>query len=213
MRRPVGVVNGPLPPHLLVEDFLPEDQRAGLLRWALDSRERFRAAGTDQGVHAAARDALSLRDLGPWAEPLRARAMTHLPGWIARLKVTPFEASLVELELVAHNHGAHFTIHSDTYRSDQPARGDRMLSAVYYLHDAPRRFAGGALRLHRLGAGAGDPGVDVSPETGRLVVFPSWWPHEVMPVTCESRAFEDSRFSLNCWLYRARAESSAARPD
>lgn len=204
MRRPVGVVNDPQPPHLLVEDFLSEEERAGLLRWALDNRDRFRAALTDQGVHAAARDALSLRDLGAWAELLQARALARSPDWIARLRVTPFEASLVELELVAHNHGAHFTIHSDTYRSGQSARGDRMLSAVYYFHDAPRHFTGGALRLHRLGAQAGDPGVDIAPETGRLVVFPSWWPHEVMPVACDSRAFEESRFSLNCWLYRAR---------
>lgn len=204
MRGPAGVVNDPQPPHLLVDDFLPEAERAGLLRWALDNRDRFRAAETDQGVYAAARDALSLRDLGPWTDRLQARALAQLPGWIARLRVTPFEPSLVELEAVAHNHGAHFTIHSDTYRSGQPARGDRMLSAVYYFHDAPRRFAGGALRLHRLGAQAGDPGLDIAPETGRLAVFPSWWPHEVMPVTCDSRAFEDSRFSLNCWLYRAR---------
>lgn len=197
---------GPAPPHLVTDDFLSREERAELLRWTLDNRDRFRAARTDHGVHVTAREALSLRDLGPFAGMLRARALARMSGWIAALRVTPFAPSLVELELAAHNHGSHFTIHSDTYRSSQPAIGDRMLSAVYYFHEDPGRFSGGALRLHGLGARAGDPGLDISPDPGRLVVFPSWWPHEVIRVSCESQAFEDSRFSLNCWLHRARAE-------
>lgn len=195
---------GPVPPHLITDDFLSTAERGELLRWVQDNRDRFRPAKTDQGVQAIARDALSLRDPGPWSDLLRERALARRAEWIARLRVTPFEPSLVELELAAHNHGSHFTIHSDTYRSSQPAFGDRMLSAVYYFHDEPKRFSGGTLRLHKLGARAGDPGLDISPDSGRLVVFPSWWPHEVIRVSCESRDFEDSRFSLNCWLHRAR---------
>jgi len=198
------IAGGPSPPHLIIDDFLSAGECADLLRWVHDNRDRFRPAKTDQGVQAEARDALSLRDLGPWTDLLRERALARCTGWIARLKVTPFEPSLVDLELAAHNHGSHFTIHSDTYRSGVPARGDRMLSAVYYFHEEPRRFAGGALRLHRLGARAGDTGLDISPDHGRLVIFPSWWPHEVLRVSCETGAFEDSRFSLNCWIHRAR---------
>lgn len=195
---------GPAPPHLITDDFLSPAERGDLLRWVQDNRDRFRPAKTDQGLRTLARDALSLRDLGPWADLLRERALAQVADWIARLKVTRFEVSRVELELAAHNHGSHFTIHSDTYRSDMPSMGDRMLSAVYYFHEEPRRFSGGMLRLHRLGAHAGDPGIDVSPDHGRLIVFPSWWPHEVLRVSCESGAFEDSRFSLNCWIHRAR---------
>ena len=195
---------GPSPPHLIAEDVLPPEDRPALLQWTLETRERFEAAKTGHGVQEIARDALSLRDLGPFAAIIRDRALASLDAWVAQLKVTPFEPSLVELELAAHNHGSHFTIHSDTYRSDQPAIGDRMLSAVYYFHEEPKRFTGGALRLHRLGAQAGDAGLDIGPDHNRLVVFPSWWPHEVLRVSCERRRFEDSRFSLNCWMHRAR---------
>lgn len=200
-----GGARGAVAPHLVADDFLSAAECAGLRQWALDNRDRFRPAKVDHGVQTAARHALSQRDLGPFAELIRARALASLADWIGRLRVTAFEPSLVELELVAHNDGAHFTIHSDTYRSSTPAFGDRMLSAVYYFHEEPKRFSGGALRLHRLGAVSGDAGLDVSPDNGRLVVFPSWWPHEVLRVSCETGAFEDSRFSFNCWLHRARS--------
>ncbi|HEX6858913.1 MAG TPA: 2OG-Fe(II) oxygenase [Caulobacteraceae bacterium] len=198
-------MSGPAAPHLLTDDFLSPDERADLLRWALDNRGRFQPAQVREGgVRPEGRDAMCLRDLGPLTDLLRDRALAHHAAWVEKLRVTRFMPDVIELELAAHNHGSHFTIHSDTYPGDQPAIGDRMLSAVYYFHEEPKRFSGGALRLHHLGARAGDAGQDISPDGGRLVVFPSWWPHEVTRVTCESRAFEDSRFSLNCWLHRAR---------
>ena len=136
---------------------------------------------------------------------LEARIAALVPEWIAGLRVTPFEISEIELELAAHNDGAHFALHADTYATHLKARGDRMLSAVYYFHAEPRAFDGGALRLHRIGARPGDPGAaDISPDQNSLVVFPSWGPHEVMRVSCPSRAFAGSRFAVNCWVYRAR---------
>lgn len=195
----------PTLPHLRQPDFLDPDLHAALLDWALANEARFVPAGLDRGtVDPDVRIALSLRDLGPVRAPLEARIAEAVPGWIAALRVTSFETSDVELELVAHNDGAHFTLHSDTYNRDHASRGDRMLSAVYYFHREPKSFTGGALRLHRLGAAPGDPGTDIAPDQNSLVVFPSWGPHEVMRVECPSRAFADSRFAVNCWVYRAR---------
>ena len=175
-----------------------------MLRWAIDQQAAFSPAKTNHGLQPTARNALCLRDLGPWAERLRAHALAQLPEWMAQLRVTPFVPSHIELELVAQNDGAHFAIHSDTYSTSQSAMGDRMISAIYYFHDAPARFTGGLLRLHKVGMPAGVGAIDISPDHDRLVVFPSWWPHEVSRISCESGAFEDSRFSLNCWVHRAR---------
>lgn len=195
----------PAPPHLVVDDFLSDAERAGLLNWALQNSARFDAATVNGIAEPRVRQSLSLRDLGPFAELLRTRARARTAEWIAALQVTPFEPSRYELELVAQNDGSFFTIHSDTYGPDRQSAGDRMLSAVYYFHRAPQRFSGGELRLHRLGARAGDDGHDLSPAQGRLIVFPSWWPHEVRPVSCPTGAFADSRFSVNCWIYRNRS--------
>ncbi len=192
------------PPHLLIRDFLSDKERDGLLQGTLANQHRFTPAQVEAGVEERARKALSLRDLGPFADTLRHRLLAQVEPWIAALRMSRFEPSVVELELVAHNDGAFFALHSDSYRSDQPAQGDRLLSGVYYFHRKPMAFSGGQLRLHRPGAQAGDPGHDIEPSQGRLVVFPSWWPHEVLRIDCPSGAFADSRFSVNCWIHRAR---------
>lgn len=198
-------VAGLMTPHLRSADFLAPAEHAALLDWAVAGAARFTPAGlAGNRVDLAVRNALTLRDLGPHHAVLEARVRAAVPGWIAALRVTPFAISEVELELAAHNDGAHFTLHSDTYTRDQRARGDRMLSAVYYFHREPQGFSGGCLRLHRIGAQVGDMGIDVPPAQNSLVVFPSWAPHEVLPVSCPSHAFADSRFAVNCWVYRAR---------
>lgn len=195
----------PILPHLRITDFLDAQTHAALLDWTLKNETRFVPAQLAGGlVKPEARRALVLRDLGSHAAVLDTRMRAEAPHWAAALRSTPFETSEVELELAAHNDGAHFTLHSDTYARDEVARGDRMLSAVYYFHRQPKGFEGGALRLHRLNAAPGDAGLDIAPDDNSLVIFPSWGPHEVMPVGCPSRAFADSRFAVNCWIYRAR---------
>lgn len=195
----------PMLPHLRIADFFDAQTHAALLDWALANEARFVPARLIRGlVKPEIRRALTLRDLGPIAAVFDARLREEAPRWAAALRSTPFATSEVELELAAHNDGAHFTLHTDTYASNEVARGDRMLSAVYYFHRQPKGFEGGALRLHRLNAAAGDAGFDIAPDDNSLVVFPSWGPHEVMPIRCASGDFADSRFAVNCWIYRAR---------
>ncbi len=193
-------------PYRVLHDFLPAEQHRELLDWTLANADRFRAAPLAGGVvDPALRRASVLRDLGPMGPVIEARIASLVPEWIADLRVTPFEVSEIELELAAHNDGAHFALHADTYATGIKARGDRMLSGVYYFHAVPRGFDGGMLRLHRIGGRAGDTtGADIAPTQNSLVVFPSWGPHEVLRVRCPSGAFADSRFAVNCWVYRAR---------
>jgi hypothetical protein len=47
---------------------------------------------------------------------------------------------------------------------------------------------------------AGDVPFAVEPEHNSAVFFPSHLNHEVLPVTCRSKAFEDSRFAINVWI-------------
>lgn len=204
-------------PYLRQADFLPPHDHAALLDWTMANLSRFSPAGLAGNiVDPAVRRALTLRDLGPHHDLLEGHVRAAVPDWIAALRVTPFAISEVELELAAHNDGAHFLLHSDTYTRDQPARGDRMLSAVYYFHQEPQGFSGGCLRLHRIGASPGDTGIDVPPAQNSLVVFPSWAPHEVLRVDCPSGDLVNSRFAVNCWVYRAReierAGTAAVQP-
>ncbi len=123
----------------------------------------------------------------------------------------PFALEALELELAAHGDGAHFAAHRDipVGQGRQPLGGDgsgkldRIVSAVLYVHNEPKGFSGGALRLHRFGSN-GAPGdyLDLEPEGNSLLVFPAWAAHEVLTVNCPSRAFEDYRYAVNCWFCR-----------
>ena len=81
----------------------------------------------------------------------------------------------------------------------------RVLSGVYYYNAEPKAFSGGALRLYAIGDADKAPYVDIEPAGNSLLVFPSWAPHEVMPVSCPSKRFADSRFTVTCMVNTVKA--------
>jgi SM-20-related protein len=42
----------------------------------------------------------------------------------------------------------------------------------------------------------------IVPQPNQIVFFPCSLLHEITPVECPSRAFADSRFTLNGWLHK-----------
>jgi Rps23 Pro-64 3,4-dihydroxylase Tpa1-like proline 4-hydroxylase len=81
------------------------------------------------------------------------------------------------------------------------------MTFVYFFHREPRQFEGGELRLHdsrggsELHTSAGTY-QSIVPQQNQLVFFPCSVLHEITPVECSSRAFADSRFTLNGWLHK-----------
>ncbi len=142
-----------------------------------------------------------MHDLGIYRPVLEARILGLVPELITRLQMTPFESPALETELVAHGDGAFFKRHIDTGHRilDQI----RVLSGVYYFNAEPKAFTGGALRLYAIGGNDSDDFIDIEPLRNSLLVFPSWAPHEVMPISCPSKRFINSRFAINCWLHRS----------
>lgn len=118
--------------------------------------------------------------------------------------LAPMLSSLAGLnwKMVAHGDGAFFTEHCDTVVDGRKLAVSRIISAVYYFHRLPKSFSGGVLRIYPLtGREKSDAFVEVEPLNDTLVFFPSWFPHEVLPVSCPTGQFEDSRFAINCWVY------------
>lgn len=191
--------------HAVLENFLGAELNSRLLRYALENEAGFVASRVGDGdgkVNESRRISTILHDLGSIHPTLEQRVLGELPALLQRLGLGAFTPGDVELQLVAHNDGAFFLRHIDTFAGKaRSPESDRMLSLVYYFHREPRAFEGGTLRLYPVN---GDTPIDISPQQDMAVVFPSWIPHEVLTVTCPSRNFADSRFAVNCWVLRRR---------
>ncbi len=204
-----------IPPYLVLRDFLAEETVAGLLDFAVVHEAAF--APTMIGppetrkLNPYFRISVGMHDLGRFRPVLKAKMLGLVPELVAKLRTPPLESPQIEIELVAHNDGAFYKNHIDTQTAAD--RHDiRVLSGVYYFHAEPKAFGGGALRLYAIGDPQYNSFVDIEPEHNSLLVFPSWAPHEVMPISCPSRRFINSRFAINCWVRRRKKEAAATGP-
>ncbi len=201
-------------PHRRIDGFMGQAMVGRLLELAIARQADFVATkvgnGAKGGINPAIRSSLLLRDLGDLRAELEARFLAILDESVSMLRLSPIRLHSLELELVAHGDGAFYNEHIDTFTGRADAAADRALTGVYYFHRQPKGFSGGELRLHALAPGNGVNGangarrfIDIPPGPDTFVLFPSWAPHEVRPVSCPSGVFEDSRFAINCW-YRNR---------
>jgi predicted 2-oxoglutarate/Fe(II)-dependent dioxygenase YbiX len=206
---------GILPPYNVIRNFLDESLIAGLLDLAVSRETEFRPTEVAGGVNLAVRSSVSVNNLGALGSVLRAKIRELVPELAAELGTPPITNPKIELQLVAHGDGAFFKRHIDTLpekhriaTGTQEEHRIHVISGVYYFHAQPKGFTGGALRLHAIGDPQTAAFVDIEPVLNSLLVFPSWAPHEVMPVSSPSRRFIDSRFAVNCFVNRERREAA-----
>jgi predicted 2-oxoglutarate/Fe(II)-dependent dioxygenase YbiX len=214
---------GPMPPHRVIDDFLPIEDNRALLDWAIREEARFApakiftgAGGHEQRIDPQVRVALKHYGIGPLQRRMTERLNARLQEIMAAAGYSGPEPRSLEFELNAYGDGAHFAPHIDVpvgagRRTIGKEKGeDRVISAVYYFFREPRRFEGGALRLYRFGAdpkhSSPDDSVAFAAEQNRVVIFPSWARHEVERVRCSSFDFADFRFALNCWFCRSLSD-------
>lgn len=209
--QPAGAKAPMMPPYLVLRDLLNADTVSGLFDFSLAHEGVFEPTGvgrTEQVVvKPDVRVSVGTHDLGPFRTILRDKLRALLTDLTVRLRTPPVDDPTFELQLVAHNDGAFYKRHIDTQTASDRQR-IRVLSGVYYFHAEPKAFTGGALRLHAIGDPDMQTFVDIEPDHNTLLVFPSWAPHEVMPVSCPSRRFADSRFAINCWVRRPKGETA-----
>jgi Rps23 Pro-64 3,4-dihydroxylase Tpa1-like proline 4-hydroxylase len=145
-----------------------------------------------------------LMDLGRHQEIILERIGGVLPAVQDRLGIEEFPVTHAEAQITASNDGDFFAAHSD---DSQEIIATRRITFVYFFHREPRRFEGGDLLLHDSRCVAGEQTQagsyqSISPRQNQIVFFPCALLHEITPVKCESRAFADSRFTLNGWLHK-----------
>ena len=143
------------------------------------------------------------QDLQDWFLPLLTAAMTEA---LPVIQVAPFEVGKVDLQCTVSHGGDFYKEHRDCTPDDLTDIKDRRVSFVYYFNREPARFQGGDLKLYdsdRLGQQSDIMAYTrIRPRHNNLLLFPSPYLHEVMPVDCNSDVFLDGRLTVNGWFYQ-----------
>lgn len=209
----VGLLEGshPVPAQCVVlDEFLAPQELEELTRFALEHEADFQnseviSPSGDPGVldyeHRRSR---VLMDLGEHQEIILERIRYVLPRVLDQLGIEEFSVTRTEAQITASNDRDFFGEHSD---DAQEIIASRRITFVYFFHREPRQFEGGELRLRdsrRQGEQRTKAGgyQSIVPQQNQIVFFPCSLLHEITPVECPSRAFADSRFTLNGWLHK-----------
>jgi SM-20-related protein len=195
-------------PVVTFEEFLAPSELRRLQAFTAAGKSDFRASqvigpdgqGKDDPSYRRSR---VLYNLGEFHGLLGHRLVHFFPHILYRLGLPWFPIAEIEVQLTASNHGEFFRIHAD---SDEGRLSGRIITFVYFFHRDPARFSGGELRVYGWDPVARTHVTETShairPQQNTIVFFPSDRMHEITPITCPSRAFADSRFTLNGWLHR-----------
>lgn len=197
-----------LPPYYIKENFFGPALVNQLLEHVVANQTLFESStvGLNAGrIDQDIRISSILRDFGALKKEIKERFNAVFSEAIEQLRMPNFELYGTEREIVAHGNGAFYNRHIDTFTGSCEF-SVRALTAVYYFHAQPKKFQGGEIRLLPLRNSELDSTyLDIEPINDRLLLFPSWVPHQVMPVVSESVDFKDSRFAINCWYHKLRA--------
>jgi SM-20-related protein len=193
------------PPVIVIDDFVGPEAADRLLRYAVEQQPAFTASTVALAdasvVDTSRRASLVLHDLDPVLHLLEPAVRKAVDAAIPELGLVNVDAYVLETELARHGDGSFFRRHDDTVPRDRVFL-QRVLTLVYYLHREPKPFRDGQLRIYGLAGRSDECLAEIEPRSDRAVLFPSWFPHEVRPVRCDSEAFSDGRFAVNCWVRR-----------
>lgn len=195
---------------VILDEFLAPSELDALLRYALGQEAAFclsevispgLATGVVDHEHRRSR---VLMDLGKHEEVILNRIRSCWPSILPKLHCTPFVASRAEIQITASNDGDFFRCHTDNGSGEV---AQREITFVYFFHREPKKFQGGELRIYdsRMENGEFVPTLNyrtIVPQQNQLVLFASSLSHEITAVECPSRAFADSRFTVNGWFHR-----------
>lgn len=195
-------------PHHVIDGFLENDMADEILAYLLEQEDQFTTGGildregglfVDDSIRSAYKlpfERFALAD--HYAEKLTQA----LPLISKACGVEPLASPIIDIDAAAYRDGGLYTPHVDTltHAARTNSTADRILSLIYYVNRQPSGFTGGELALYPI-FGDGQPEL-IAPQHNRLVAFPSFVRHEVKPVSVPGDAFDDARFSINCWVLR-----------
>lgn len=189
--------------YVQIDNLLTLTEKNQLLDYVLSQESAFVSSSTSTN-QADYRQSLILHSFPEFSKFMVNRIHAIMPDVIRKLGIPFFSISQIETQLTAHNHNNYYKVHND---NGSPETATRELTYVYYFYCEPKPFSGGELLIY-------DSKIEnnfyvqaesfkkVEPRNNSIVFFPSRYLHEVLPVSCPSQAFADSRFTINGWVRR-----------
>lgn len=186
-----------------IDNFLPPEEYQLLLDYVLAKESEFVSSTTVGEVDYYRRSRVMYHP-GSISEIVTNRIKDVLPNVLVKLGLSPFSLAGIDSQLTASNDGDFYKIHDDN--GSEPT-AMRQLTFVYYFYREPKAFNEGNLRIYdnKIEQDVwmrADSYKDVEPRNNSIVFFYSGYEHEVLPVSCPSASFADSRFTLNGWIRR-----------
>lgn len=189
--------------YVQIDNFLTLKESRQLLEYVLQQESAFVPTSTSTN-DLNYRRSMILHSFPKFSEMMVNRIQAIVPDIISKLGLPPFAVSEIEAQLTAHNDGNYYKIHND---NGSPETANRELTYVYYFYREPKPFSGGELLIYDSKIEnnfyvAAESFKTVEPRNNSIVFFLSRYLHEVLPVSCPSKAFADSRFTINGWVRR-----------
>ncbi|MDQ2099480.1 MAG: 2OG-Fe(II) oxygenase [Tychonema bourrellyi B0820] len=186
-----------------IDNFLTVAEKNKLIKYVLAKESAFVTTSTSTNADDYRRS-MVLHSFPEFSELMINRIKAILPDVLRKLNIPSFSVGDIETQLTMHNDNNYYKLHND---SGSPDTATRFFTYVYYFNREPKAFSGGELQIYDSKIEnnfyvAADSFKTVEPRNNSIVFFLSRYMHEVLPVSCPSKAFADSRFTINGWVRR-----------
>jgi Rps23 Pro-64 3,4-dihydroxylase Tpa1-like proline 4-hydroxylase len=187
--------------YVAIEDFLSPQELARFLQFTQEQEANFIPA-TIYTKDVDYRRTKVLHEFPEFSQLIVNRAIAIAPQILPHLNIQNFSPSRIESQLTMNNDGNYYKIHND---NGSPDTANRIWTFVYYFYREPKGFTGGELLLYDSKIEnnfyvAAKSYKTIQPKNNSIVFFQSRCLHEVLPVSCPSKKFLDSRFAVTCWV-------------
>ncbi|MEG4590096.1 2OG-Fe(II) oxygenase [Microcoleus sp. MOSTC5] len=209
---PAAEIPAPAPPvnddlisrYAQIDNFLTSAEKNKLIKYVLAKESEFVSTSTSTNAEDYRRS-MVLHSFPEFSELMVNRIKAILPDVLRKLNISSFPLGEIEAQLTMHNDNNFYKLHND---SGSPDTATRFFTYVYYFNREPKAFSGGELLIYDSKIEnnfyvADETFRTVEPRNNSIVFFLSRYMHEVLRVSCPSKAFADSRFTINGWVRKA----------
>jgi Rps23 Pro-64 3,4-dihydroxylase Tpa1-like proline 4-hydroxylase len=187
-----------------IDNFLTSAEKNKLIKYVLAKESEFVTTSTSTNAEDYRRS-MVLHSFPEFSELMVNRIKAILPDVLRKLNIPSFGLGEIEAQLTMHNDNNFYKLHND---SGSPDTATRFFTYVYYFYREPKGFSGGELQIYDSKIENNFYVADatfrtVEPRNNSIVFFLSRYMHEVLRVSCPSKAFADSRFTINGWVRKA----------